>query len=99
MKFEKFLLNDYMQTKEGKKVFAFFSNLKDIYFNDRERFFKFVNSLLEIDLAEYTYEWLDPYGEELESPDQFLPINKSNSYELVEKQIRKNFINLYDLKF
>lgn len=101
MKFEKFLLDDYMQTKEGKKVFAFFSNLKDIYFNDRERFFKFVDSLLEIDLAEYTYEWLDPYGEELESPDQFLPTNKSNSYELVEKQIRKNFINLYseDLRF
>jgi hypothetical protein len=69
MKFEKFLLEDYLQTKEGKKVFAFFSDLKNIYFNDRKQFITFIDSLLEIDLAEDTYEWLDPYGNELNLSD------------------------------
>ena len=52
MKFEKFLLDDYLQTEAGKKVFSFFSNLKDIYFNKRKKFYQFVDSLLEVNQAE-----------------------------------------------
>ena len=33
MKFEKFLLDDYMQTKQGKDVYSFFADLKSIFFS------------------------------------------------------------------
>ena len=55
MKFEKFLLDDYLQTGTGKKVFSFFSNLKDIYFNERKKFYQFVDSLLEVNQAEDSF--------------------------------------------
>lgn len=55
MKFEKFLLDDYLQTEAGKKVCSFFSNLKDIYFNNRKKFYQFVDSLLEVNHAEDSF--------------------------------------------
>ena len=92
MKFEKFLLDDYLQTKEGKKVFAFFSDLKNIYFNDRKQFITFIDSLLEIDLAEDTYEWLDPYGNELNLSDENIFPKESSSYAQIERRIRNIFM-------
>ena len=46
MKFEKFLLDDYLQTEAGKKVCSFFSNLKDIYFNDRKKYFRKIQKFI-----------------------------------------------------
>ena len=51
MRFEKFLLDDYLQTKEGQKVFAFFTNFKKNYLNTPKVFEKFVNSFLDLQEA------------------------------------------------
>lgn len=53
MRFEKFLLDDYMQTAEGKKVYSFFADLKKIYFHHEIEFFAFVDSLLDVSDAEF----------------------------------------------
>ena len=55
MKFEKFLLDDYMQTPQGKKVYSFFADLKHIYFHDRKKLYNFVDSMLDISCAEESY--------------------------------------------
>ena len=47
MRFEKFLLDDYLQTSEGKKIFAFFANFKDNFIHHYDNFYNFVDSLLE----------------------------------------------------
>ena len=46
MQFKKFLLDDYIQTEDGKKCYEFFQNIKDIFFHDQKRFFDVVNSWL-----------------------------------------------------
>ena len=51
MKFEKFLLDDYMQTPQGKKVYSFFADLKHIYFHDRKKLYNFVDSMLDVPCA------------------------------------------------
>ena len=56
MKFERFLLEDYLATKEGKEHLNFFKNLKDILQNDMEKFNRFVNSKLNLNLAN-DYYW------------------------------------------
>ena len=48
MKFEKFLLDDYLQTAQGKKVYSFFADLKNIYFHHENKFFAFVDSMLDV---------------------------------------------------
>lgn len=55
MRFEKFLLDDYMQTSEGKKVYSFFADLKKIYFHERDKFFAFVDSMLDVSDAEFFF--------------------------------------------
>ena len=51
MKFEKFLLDDYKQTPQGKKVYSFFADLKHIYFHDRKKLYNFVDSMLDVPCA------------------------------------------------
>ena len=60
MRFEKFLLDDYLQTKEGKELFAFFKNFRKNFFHNQKKFFEIVNSFLEIPDAEYFYSLNDP---------------------------------------
>lgn len=48
MKFEKFLLDDYLQTAQGEKVYSFFADLKNIYFHHENKFFAFVDSMLDV---------------------------------------------------
>ena len=52
MKFERFLLEDYLATKEGKEHLNFFKNLKNILQNDMEKFDHFVNGKLNMPLSE-----------------------------------------------
>ena len=53
MQFKKFLLDDYLQTDDGKKCYEFFQNIKDIFFHDQKRFFDFVDSWLTTPSSEY----------------------------------------------
>ena len=53
MRFEKFLLDDYLQTKEGKKVFDFFTNFKNIFYHHFGQFSDFVNSFLGTEVDSY----------------------------------------------
>ena len=55
MKFSKILLDDYMQTKEGKRVKAFFEGLPDAFNSryDTSGFFEFMRSIATIDYTEY----------------------------------------------
>ena len=60
MRFEKFLLDDYLQTEEGKELFSFFKNFRKNFFHNQKKFFEIVNSFLEIPDAEYFYSLNDP---------------------------------------
>jgi len=51
MKFEKFLLDDYMQTEQGKKVYSFFADLKHIYFRDLKKLYSFVDPMLDVSFS------------------------------------------------
>lgn len=56
MRFEKFLLDDYLQTEEGKELFSFFKNMANHYFNHFDFFLKKVDSFIQVsDTAEYHY--------------------------------------------
>lgn len=63
MKFEKFLLDDYMQTEPGQKVYSLFADLKHIYFHDINKLYIFVDSMLDVSCAEI---FLSPDGANLE---------------------------------
>ena len=52
MQFKKILLDDYLQTDDGKKCYEFFQNIKDIFFHDQKRFFDFVDSWLTSPVAQ-----------------------------------------------
>lgn len=53
MNFEKFLLNDYLQSPDGQRVYSFFFNFRDIFLHRQQDLFHFVDeSLLDISIAE-----------------------------------------------
>lgn len=64
MQFKKFLLDDYLQTDDGKKCYEFFQNIKDIFFHDQKRFFDFVDSWLTSPVAQ-DFFWNTEFTEEL----------------------------------
>lgn len=59
MKFSKILLQDYLNSPDGKKVFIFFKNFQSILDKNKKSFYSFVNSLLDVSLAEETYNLSD----------------------------------------
>lgn len=64
MQFKKFLLDDYLQTDDGKKCYEFFQNIKDIFCHDQKRFFDFVDSWLTSPVAQ-DFFWNTEFTEEL----------------------------------
>lgn len=64
MQFKKFLLDDYLQTDDGKKCYEFFQNIKDIFFHGQKRFFDFVDSWLTSPVAQ-DFFWNTEFTEEL----------------------------------
>lgn len=97
MKFERFLLDDYMQTPQGKKVYSFFADLKHIYFHNRKKFYNFVDSMLDISCAE---EFLDKECSDFDERK----FEKMKDIPTIEKYIRKkpNFwkkLSNYEARF
>ena len=56
MRFERFLLDDYLKTDSGKEIFNFFDNLKNIFEHDFNKFKKVVGkNLLDLDGVDYYF--------------------------------------------
>lgn len=87
MQFKKFLLDDYLQTDDGKKCYKFFQNIKDIFFHDQKRFFDFVDSWLTEPEA-YNFFELEQFDENL----------KPEAYLHRDKKILPNLRNFATLK-
>ena len=82
MQFKKFLLDDYLQTDDGKKCYEFFQNIKDIFFHDQKRFFDFVDSWLTEPEA-YNFFELEQFDENLK-PEAYPHRDKKNFAEFKE---------------
>lgn len=93
MKFSKILLDDYMQTKEGKRVKAFFEGLPDAFNSryDTSGFFEFMRSIATIDYTEYYF----PFGDE-----RFIDCAEGqyDSYEEFENAQRVMFEDEYEAR-
>lgn len=74
MKFEKMLLDDYMQTPDGERVTEFFRNLKASYRNRFKdgAFFRFVDSLLTLPHQDHFFGG-DPDDDRRVSPEAGTP--------------------------
>ena len=55
MKFAKCLLDDYLLSEQGEKLYRFFENFRDNFLNHRDKFCKFVDSFLDLAMAEWYY--------------------------------------------
>ncbi|MBQ9337937.1 MAG: hypothetical protein IJS14_11650 [Lentisphaeria bacterium] len=55
MKFAKCLLDDYLLSEQGHKLFRFFENFRDNFLNHRDTFCKIVDSFLDLAMAEWYY--------------------------------------------
>lgn len=88
MNFEKFLLNDYLQSPDGQRVYSFFKNFRDIFFHRQQVLFHFVDeSLLDISIAEDFLASIEEPVKELESFSAQFQDKKVSSFEDFYKTI------------
>lgn len=89
MKFSKVLLQDYLCTKDGQKIFTFFNNFDSIIKNTPQKFYSFTDSLLDMPLAKDSY--FLAYGDQkpdkkIKTIDEFVKVfaikNKADAEDL-----------------
>ena len=70
MKFERFLLEDYLATKDGQEHLNFFTDLRGILQNDIKKFHHFVNRKLNMPLSEEYFGDEEYYREIFSAPQK-----------------------------
>ena len=94
MQFKKFLLDDYLQTDDGKKCYEFFQNIKDIFFHDQKRFFDFVDSWLTTPSSEYFLALREGDSEKsIAKPQKFSSFTDFAEKKFGKKKIYRNLEN------